>query len=209
MSQSELEFGPDFMEKGGANSFFGLMNGPWNALFKIGNKALVETIKIVSLAESQMRRKQTGFSLIELLIVVAIILIIAAIAIPNFLASRMAANESSAVQETRAITTAEVVYNTQYQIGYSALLTDLGDNGPITSTSAGLIDSILAGGNKSGYSFTYVPLNVDAAGHFQSYGLNANPMNPGYSGRKYFYTDQTAVIHVNLLGPATAADPPL
>ncbi len=56
------------------------------------------------------KRKQSGFSLIELLIVVAIILVIAAIAIPNLMASRMAANESSAVQETRAITTAEVVY---------------------------------------------------------------------------------------------------
>jgi len=156
-----------------------------------------------------MRRAQTGFSLIELLIVVAIILIVVAIAIPNFLASRMSANESSAVQETRAITTAEVVYNTQYQIGYSALLADLGDNGPITSTSAGLIDSILANGNKTGYSFTYVSLNPDGAGHFQSYTLNANPVNPGYTGRKYFFTDQSAIIHVNLLGAATAADPPI
>jgi prepilin-type N-terminal cleavage/methylation domain-containing protein len=156
-----------------------------------------------------MRRTQTGFSLIELLIVVAIILIVVAIAIPNFLASRMSANESSAVQETRAITTAEVVYNTQYQIGYSALLVHLGDNGPITSTNAGLIDSILASGTKSGYSFTYVPLNVDAAGHFQSYTLNGNPMNPGYSGRKYFYTDQTAIMRFNLLGAATGADPPI
>jgi hypothetical protein len=143
------------------------------------------------------------------LIVVAIILIVVAIAIPNFLASRMSANESSAVQETRAITTAEVVYNTQYQIGYSALLVHLGDNGPITSTNAGLIDSILASGTKSGYSFTYVPLNVDAAGHFQSYTLNGNPMNPGYSGRKYFYTDQTAIMRFSVLAAATGADAPI
>jgi prepilin-type N-terminal cleavage/methylation domain-containing protein len=156
-----------------------------------------------------MRRTQTGFSLIELLIVVAIILIVVAIAIPNFLASRMSANESSAVQETRAITTAEVVYNTQYQIGYSALLVHLGDSGPITSTNAGLIDSILASGTKSGYSFTYVPLNVDAAGHFQSYTLNGNPMNPGYSGRKYFYTDQTAIMRFSVLAAATGADAPI
>jgi prepilin-type N-terminal cleavage/methylation domain-containing protein len=156
-----------------------------------------------------MRKRQAGFSLIELLIVVAIILIVVAIAIPNFLASRMSANESSAVQETRAITTAEVVYNTQYQIGYSALLVHLGDNGPITSTNAGLIDSILASGTKSGYSFTYVPLNVDAAGHFQSYTLNGNPMNPGYSGRKYFYTDQTAIMRFSVLAAATGADAPI
>jgi prepilin-type N-terminal cleavage/methylation domain-containing protein len=156
-----------------------------------------------------MRKRQAGFSLIELLIVVAIILIVVAIAIPNFLASRMSANESSAVQETRAITTAEVVYNTQYQIGYSALLVHLGDNGPITSTSAGLIDSVLANGNKSGYSFPYVPLNPDGAGHFQSYTLNASPVNPGYTGRKYFYTDQTAIMRFSVLGAATGADAPI
>lgn len=155
------------------------------------------------------KTKQSGFSLIELLIVVAIILIVVAIAVPNFMASRMAANESGAVQETRAITTAEVVYNTQYQIGYAAQLSHLGDGAAITSTSAGLIDSVLASGIKSGYSFTYAPLSQDASGHYQAFTLNSNPSNPGYSGHKYFFTDQTAVIHVNLLAAATSADPPI
>jgi prepilin-type N-terminal cleavage/methylation domain-containing protein len=154
-----------------------------------------------------MKRKQAGFSLIELLIVVAIILIIAAIAIPNLMASRMAANESSAVQEARAITTAEVVYHTQYGIGFSAQLTDLGDGGVVSSTSAGLIDSVLAAGTKGGYSFLYVPLNQDSSNHYQNFTLNANPLDPGHSGRKYFYTDQTGVIRVNLTAPALPADP--
>jgi prepilin-type N-terminal cleavage/methylation domain-containing protein len=154
-------------------------------------------------------KRQSGFSLIELLIVVAIILVIAAIAIPNFMASRMAANESGAVQETRAITTAQVVYNTQYQIGYSAQLSFLGDGAAINSTSAGLIDSVLAGGSKSGYSFVYVPLNQDASGHYQGFTLNANPANPGFSGHKHFFTDQSAMIHVNLLAAASSADPPI
>jgi type IV pilus assembly protein PilA len=154
-----------------------------------------------------MKRKQSGFSLIELLIVVAIILIIAAIAIPNLMASRMAANESSAVQETRAITTAEVVYTTQYNIGFSPVLTNLGDGGAISSTNAGLIDAVLAAGIKTGYSFTYAALNPDAAGHFQSFSLNSDPLNPGHSGRKHFFTDQTAVIRMNLTGAATVADP--
>jgi type IV pilus assembly protein PilA len=155
------------------------------------------------------KRKQAGFSLIELLIVVAIILIVAAIAIPNLLASRMAANESSAAQETRAITTAQVVYSTQYNIGFAAQLTYLGDGGAVSSTNAGLIDSVLAAGTKSGYSFVYVALNPDVSTHYQSFSLNANPLSPGYSARKYFFTDQSAVIRMNLTTAASATDPPI
>src|SRR5712691_8897122 len=121
------------------------------------------------------RSNQSGFSLIELLIVVAIILIIAALAIPNLLASRIAANESAAVQATRAITTAEVVYSAQYDIGFAAQLTYLGPGGTVSSTNADLIDSVLAAGVKSGYTFTYVALDPDSAAHYQSFTLNSDP----------------------------------
>ena len=151
--------------------------------------------------------RQSGFSLIELLVVVAIILVIVAIAIPNFLASRMAANESGAVQETRAITTAEVAYHTQYGVGYAAQLSFLGDGAAVTVTSAGLIDSVLASGTKTGYHYNYAALNQDAAGHYQSFTVNSNPASPGFSGHKYFFADETSIIHVNLLGPASSADP--
>src|SRR5271169_1222464 len=102
-----------------------------------------------------MRRgKQKGFSLIELLIVVAIILIIAAIAIPNLLRSKMAANEASAVGSLRTLNTSSVEYSISYG-NYPPNLGALGGTGTASSTAAGLIDSVLSTGTKSGYTFTY------------------------------------------------------
>jgi type IV pilus assembly protein PilA len=110
-----------------------------------------------------------GFSLIELLIVVAIILVIAAIAIPNLLRARIAANESSAATSVRRIATAEIAYNAAYPtVGYSPDLPSLGGsatNCSPSSTSACLIDSLLASGTKSGYQ-------VNAVGFSSSGGPN-------------------------------------
>src|ERR1700757_2493442 len=111
-----------------------------------------------------MGSKQKGFSLIELLLVTVIILVIAAVAIPNLIRSRMSANEASAVASVRTLITAEIVYSSTYTVGFSANLLSLGDGGtPATCTppvapaanSACLIDANLGSGTKSGYTFTY------------------------------------------------------
>src|ERR1700692_1599459 len=97
--------------------------------------------------------KQKGFSLIELLIVVAIILIIAAIAIPNLMRSKMAANEASAVASVRTLNTAAVTYSATYGSGFPALMANLARAAAATAASADLIDSVLTTGTKSGYTF--------------------------------------------------------
>lgn len=154
-----------------------------------------------------------GFSLIELLVVVAIILVIAAIAIPNFLRSRMAANEAAAVAGLRNITTAQVVYSTTYGIGYSAALANLaptpGNPLVTSSTNAGLIDDVLASGKKSGYTFTYNSTDADADGRMDAFTITAVPSNPGTTGQRRFFTDQSGVIRANINGAADVNSTPI
>jgi type IV pilus assembly protein PilA len=149
-----------------------------------------------------MKNKQKGFSLIELLIVVAIILIIAAIAIPNLLRSKMAANEASAVGSLRTINTSAVAYSTTYGT-YPSALSNLGPSTAPTSTAADLIDSVLAAGTKSGYTFSYT-----AGTSNQSYTLIADPQSAS-TGQRHFFTDQSGVIRYNLSATASSADSPL
>jgi type IV pilus assembly protein PilA len=143
-------------------------------------------------------RKQHGFSLIELLIVVAIILVIAAIAIPSLLRSRIAANEASAVGSLRAINNAEVTYNTSYN-NYTCTLATLGPpsgGGSPSSTGASIIDATLASGTKSGYTFTAGTCNV--SGSFTtSYQWLADPSSPGTSGTRHFCTDDSFNVKVD------------
>jgi type IV pilus assembly protein PilA len=154
-------------------------------------------------------RKQKGFSLIELLIVVAIILIIAAIAIPNLLRSRMAANEASAVGSVRTINTAQVTYASTYpDIGFAVAMSNLGpDSAGVggTSTNSGLVDGILGCATapcvKSGYQFTVAALSPSGCGvpgtPCATYTVIGDPVTVGQTGQRFFCSDQSGVIRFN------------
>ena len=152
-----------------------------------------------------MNKRQKGFTLIELLIVVAIILIIAAIAIPNLLRSKIAANEASAVGSVRTIVTSEVSYYSTWGIGYSATLATLGGALPCTASSATacLIDQSLAGGAKAGYNFVETGGTADASGIVQSFAAGGTPVTVGTTGQRSFCSDESGVVRDNTAG-ATA-----
>ena len=156
-------------------------------------------------------RTNDGFSLIELLIVVAIILIISAIAIPNLVRARMSANQSSAVESCRTITSAEVIYYTEYSNGFAPSLNALGGpaGGSASALNAQLIDDVLSAGNKSGYLFTYSALSPDPSGAFQDYALNADPLAIGITGENHYFTNEPSVIHMNTSATASVTDPPI
>ena len=157
-----------------------------------------------------MKRDAQGFSLIELLIVVAIILVIAAIAIPSLLRSRIAANQASAVQTLRMITTAETTYASTYNLGYCQTLAYLGPptSGNPTSVAAGLIDSLVVSGVKSGYSFVYSAGPTDGNGKVNIYQVTANPVSDA-SGTLYYFTDNSGVIRQNSTAVASSTDSPI
>lgn len=158
--------------------------------------------------------------MIELLIVVGIILIIAAIAIPNLLRSKIAANEASAAASMKQIGVANATYSSAYAIGYAGTLAALGPAGggcaTVSSACADLLDSLLSGVNpatpnpvKSGYVFTYyAPVAVPTiAAQNSTYAAVAVPSSPRITGQSSFCFDNTISIIKDSSGGLTAADP--
>lgn len=166
---------------------------------------------------SRKNARRRGFSLVELIMVTAIILIIATFALPNFLRARYTANETSAVSSLRISYGAE----TQYASSYNSFSADVNSLGPPpvgtlpSATAADLVDSVLSGQiggqplkfQKSGYQFIYTP-----AGSFpgvQQYTFQANPLVRGNTGQRSFFMDQTGIVRYNDSGPASVNDNPI
>lgn len=184
--------------------------------------AAVAAIVLGHLAQSQIRNsggrlKGAGMATVGLILgyigvaFIPIILIVAAIAIPNLLRARTAANEASAVGALRTIATAATIYSRTYGRGFPARLANLGPSptgGPDNERAAGLIDRMLASGEKSGYVFHYAAENTDGDA-WSEYQVTADPTVPGTSGLRHFFIDQTGVIRFENDRAASRDSPPL
>ncbi len=138
-------------------------------------------------------KRGDGFTLIELMIVVAIIAIIAAIAIPSLLNARKASNEASCISSLRTLSTVNQQYHTRYQ-SFASSMDDL--------RNSGYIDSVLGSGTKSGYAFTY-------AGSTNTWTTSATPSTAGTTGDRGFFIGDSGSIRFVATGTATSASPPL
>jgi type IV pilus assembly protein PilA len=179
------------------------------------SKTVADTSRKLTLEDDSMK-KQNGFSLIELLIVVGIILIIAAIAVPTLTRARVAADESSAVGSVRTINTAEISYNAAYpSAGFTVTLANLGSPAAgctPSSTSGCFFDATLSSGMKSGYAFTTATGSCTAGTPQNCYSVLATPQFPAYTGARYFCSFEDGVVRYStaaLSNPCTAAASPV
>lgn len=145
-------------------------------------------------------RKDTGFTLVEIMIVIAIIATLAALAIPNMLRSRINANEMAAIASMRVIVTgAQNYYANINPHTYPLALTDLTS----PASKPPYIDDVLASGLRQGYNFIYTKTGDE------SFTLSGSPTTVGRTGNRHFYADETGVIRANNTGPAGPSDTPV
>jgi type IV pilus assembly protein PilA len=144
-----------------------------------------------------------GFTLVEIMIVVAIIALLAAIATPNMLRTRLAANESSAIAALKTISSAAHTYRASNP-GYPPDLNSLYAN-----LTPPYIDSVLAGGVKQGYTFNLSGTDADANGNYQGFESYAAPISSGITGNRFFFLDTSGVIRYNLSANTSSSGTPL
>ena len=156
---------------------------------------------------SSERKRQRGFALMELLIVMSTMIILMLIAIPNFISMKASANETSAMQSLRAIYQAQIQYQTSFPAnGFACSLAALGGNasaGPPSPTAAQVLQGELSQGQKSGYTFNIVnctKVTVNNQDMYTSYEVTAVPQAVGKSGHKGFCIDQAGEIKADLSG---------
>jgi len=192
-------------------------------VFLLGFFSGVPAIIFGHMAKSEIRRsggrlQGDGMALAGLIlgylsvVFIPFILIIAAIAIPNLLRAKMAANEAATVGSVRTIFSANVNYSSAYGHGYAENLILLGpsaDGSAPNAGAAGLIESGLATGQRYGYNFTYQASSSHGDGVLDTFRLNADPIEPGTSGMRHFFVDESGAIRYQLNEPANEHSPPL
>ena len=158
--------------------------------------------------------RQQGYTLMELLIVMSVILILMAIAIPNYMNMRSQANETSALQSLRAINSAEIQYETDYPAnGFSCNLSQLGGDpkaGAPSPQGAQLLSNDLASGFKSGYTFVIgncTKVTVNNQDVYTSFEVTAVPQSVGKTGHRGFCMDQTGEMKSDPAGGSNCTQP--
>ena len=167
-----------------------------------------------TMSQRNRKRSQSGYTLMELLIVMSVILILMAIAIPNYMNMRSQANETSALQSLRAINSAEIQYETDYPAnGFACNLSQLGGDpksGAPSPQAAQLLSNDLASGQKSGYTFTIgncTKVTVNNQDVYTSFEVTAVPQSVGKTGHRGFCMDQTGEMKSDPAGGTNCTQP--
>jgi hypothetical protein len=165
------------------------------------------------LRQERQRKVRTRIIVAGLALLLISAIYVALVAVRNLAAARIAADEASVVGSLRVLNTAEITYSATYNNGFSPDLKSLDDGSNIKNipdeSHAGLIDDVLASGNKYGYQYTYVPHKGTSGTRIDRYEIYADPIKPGKSAKRHFFTDESGVIRAIENGRAGPDSAPL